>query len=102
VPTRGTPKADALALAELSANLLGSTVVLHGKAALVNTKTGDTHGWTTGSGSTWSKQTLQLLLELCESMERDIARRDFDSVEGPGAEAAPEGLGEHLSDARQA
>lgn len=102
---RGAAKFDGLALLEGSFSFLGSGVKLDGKAAFVNSKTGDTHGWT--SNHQWSPQVIEKLRELRALMEMDLGRLHLDgggevlattapihtnSVEG----ALSGGLGEHL------
>lgn len=101
----GTPKFNALALAEGTFNFMGPGAHLTGKAAFVNTRTGHTHGWTEGSGAIWSKATMDALGKLREAMESDLAQAHLvggSSFDEPGTNressiAEPTGgLGEHL------
>ncbi len=43
---RGNAKFDSISVGEFSGSFLGSTLAFEAKAAFVNSKTGDTHGWT--------------------------------------------------------
>lgn len=105
MPATGTPKFDGIAILDLTVDFTQPSARLTAKAAYVNTKTGETHGWT--SGSQWSEETRSLLAALRQSMEQDIAARDFIS-EGPAnLDRTPglRGLGEHVGatpDAKQA
>ena len=94
----GTPVFDAIAIAEVSINLLKKT--LTAEAAFVNTKTGATHGWTKGEGAIWSEETRAAVAALTAAIERDLARQHFGSAETslPASAQPASGLGEHLSD----
>jgi hypothetical protein len=95
----GTPKFDGIAVLELSAGLSDpNRAKLQGKAAYVNTVTGQTHGWTSGGPGNWSKETMDLLDALRGSMEKDLANRDFDSVQTEMDFGEIGGLGEHVGD----
>lgn len=105
---RGTPKIDGIAVGEFTAVFLGEKGV-RAKAAFINTRTGDTLGWTTNAQ--WSAATRLKLEELKALMEADLAGMYFEGdggatpTTGPqgglrfgGEEPAPAqgGLGEHL------
>lgn len=101
----GTPKFQTLAVAELTAELKGSSVTLTAKAAFVDRASGLTHGWTKGEGAIWSQETIARLGALRESMERDLAGLHFNGPALPEQQAEQRelgGLGEHLMDAEQA
>ena len=84
---KGSPRFNAIAIGELSANFTGSTIHLEGTAGFVDTETGETHGWTKGDGKVWSRTTMLKLAELREFMERDLSKLHFtdSSVENLGA-----------------
>ena len=69
---RGTPKFDGIAVGEGSFSFLGPTIHLEAKAAFVNSKTGDTHGWT--KHTQWSPTVIAALHELRGLMEMDLGR----------------------------
>lgn len=103
---RGTPKFDGVAVAEGSFSFLGNGPAIEAKAAFVNTKTGDTHGWTTNK--VWSRATIEKLQELRALMEIDIGQRHLEgggeSLMGPATLAGasgglrePGGLSAHLA-----
>src|SRR5262245_8111668 len=100
--TQGQPKFNALAIGAISADFTGTNVKVTAKAAFVNTETGATHGWTDGSGSVWSKETMAHLGALAASMEKDLAAIHFgERPASAPAEAGvslspPGGLSEHL------
>jgi len=99
----GSPVFDGLVVFTLSADFSQATLSLKARAAFVNTKTGQTHGWTDGDGSMWSRNSMQKLAELRAALEDDLANRHFGgSVHEEAARAAPVvppsgGLGEHLN-----
>jgi hypothetical protein len=96
----GTPKFNALVVAEIAIDFLKSTA--KAKAAFINTLSGETHGWTEGSNTIWSEQTKIKLRELRESMEIDLAVVHFGDTQrtGTAPTSSPfptnDGLGEHL------
>jgi hypothetical protein len=101
----GTPKFNAIAALEGSFSFSALGAALNVKAAFVDTKTGHTHGWMTGAGLTWSKQTMDALNQLRDSMEADLARLHFEdgtvgTVEKSSGVSSPSpalgGLNEHL------
>lgn len=105
---RGTPKFDLLIISDIRVEYKGGTdSTLAATAHYASSVTGQTHGWTR-SQSGWSAETLNKLAELRESMENDIAARDFDG----GSASSPQkqeaglslgGIGEHVgTDAPQA
>jgi len=76
---------------------------LTARAAFVDTRTGNTHGWTEGTGTIWSEETKRALVALVELMELDLSRLHFLGMpEAPsniqGMRTEPGGLGEHLTD----
>lgn len=101
---RGTARFDGLAVLEASFSFLGSTLQLEAKAAFLNTKTGDTHGWT--KNGQWSPPVIEKLKELRALMELDLGRLHLEGggevLVGPASAtptaASPSGLGEHLRD----
>jgi hypothetical protein len=100
MPATGIPKFDAIALIEFSVDFKGPTAHVSGKAAYVNTRTGNTHGWTTSTA--WSAETIAKLAELRELMEQDIASRDFEGSEVGTNSASSKsfgGLNAHLGTA---
>jgi len=73
---------DKIVVGEISVDLLTASPKLSAKAAFVNTKTGSTHGWTTGTQ--WSAETVEKLRELRALMERDLESVHFaDDVGQP-------------------
>lgn len=105
----GTPKFSGLAILELNADIRATGQKLECKAAWVDTQRGSTHGWAKGDGAIWSKETIERLLALVDSMEADMAVLHFQEVSGNlrlGATerplADPGGIGEHLVEADQA
>lgn len=89
MPVQGVPAFDAIALLEIDGigfAARGVELVAHG--AFVNTKTGVTYGRTTCRQ--WSKRTLDLLQELRDAMETDMAALVFEPT--GGAPSAPRGL----------
>jgi hypothetical protein len=102
----GTPKFDGIAVHEgtFAFHVVGGSLKV--KAAFVDSKSGHTHGWTTGEGPIWSKETMEAMNTLRASMERDLARLHFtgSALEVAGdtvSTASPTGasvggLGEHL------
>ncbi len=73
---RGNPKFDGMAVLEGSFSFLGASNGLEGKAAFINSKTGDTHGWTTNKQ--WSPQVIEKLKELRALMEVDLGQLHLD------------------------
>lgn len=93
----GIPKFDGLAISSISADFLavGRTDIFV-KAAYISTSTGATYGWTSaGVTNEWSDRTLELLDQLKEQMERDLADTRLDVTDTVEKESA--GLGEHLT-----
>lgn len=106
---RGTPRANALVVAQIQVDYLRNPVRVTALGALVDEKTGRTLGYTNGDGGTWSNETLEKLNALREAMEHDLASKVF--TEGPSRGVVqPEkrglavvgGLGEHLGDGADA
>ena len=96
-----TVKFDTIRVAEITVSFLESPAVVTAKAAFVNTKSGATHGWTTGKR--WSDETMAKLVELRELMERDLSVTHFEdgatsspTTSGGSVREAFQGLGEHL------
>lgn len=98
----GVPVFNALAVLEIEKiDYREGSPSLVAHAAFVNTKTGRTHGRTTGRQ--WSKETLSKLEELKECMERDMGRQHFgdgmaDATTSTAPSKEPVGIGEHLGD----
>jgi hypothetical protein len=102
---RGHAKFDGMALGEGTFSFLGATVHLEAKAAFINTKTGDTHGWT--KNTQWSPAVIEKLQELRALMEADLGRIHLQEGGEVLVAGAPTrtpriveagGLGEHLRD----
>jgi len=91
---RGTPVFDGLALFELEVNFVQQTATA--TAAFINTATGATHGSTTASGNVWSHETLSLLSQLRESIERDLAKKHLTVLDDGVKGVKPTGLAEYL------
>jgi hypothetical protein len=109
MPVKGVPDFDGLALLQIDPIDFSSTDVrLVAHAAFINLTNGNTYGETTLSR--WSKNTLNLLALLRESMEQDMADVVFvtDSVgqdAGKGESLAnrpPAGIGEHAASTPEA
>ena len=69
---QGQAKFDGIAVFEGTFSFLNPTVHLEGKAAFVDSKTGDTHGWT--KSTQWSPEVIAKLAELRALMEVDLGR----------------------------
>lgn len=102
---RGNAKFDSIAVGEGAFSFLGSTLSLEAKAAFVNSKTGDTHGWT--KNAQWSPQVIEKLKELRALMEVDLGQLHLEgggevlvttTVAGQGMVRGGGGLAEHLGD----
>lgn len=103
---KGTPKFDGLAVTKMELDFIKNPIHIEVSAAFVNSKTGDTHGWTRSSGG-WSEETRALIKQLREAMERDMASShltDADTAAPTTGKAGitlgptTGGLGEHLGD----
>ncbi len=93
----GSIKFDALALVSLEANLPEKSMRV--RAAFIDTKTGETHGFTDGHGHIWSPETKAALTTLATLIEKDLGRLHLVNARTPGAAKAPVdqgGLGEHV------
>lgn len=97
---------DSLSVGRYTADFTKSPSVIEAKAAFVNSRSGMTHGWTSGIGP-WSERTLQLAQELQEALARDIAQLharkgsvEAPAAQKPGLRVTPpqdtEGIGEHV------
>jgi hypothetical protein len=102
---KGVTKFDGVAVGEFTAVFLGPTLEFKAKAAFVDSKTGETHGWTTNS--TWSPPTIAKLKELREMMELDLGMKHLESggeltantvTAQRGGAQPPTGLGDHLGE----
>jgi hypothetical protein len=100
---QGSAKFDAIVVGEFTASFIGPTTDFKAKAAFVNSKTGQTHGWT--SNQTWSKETIIKLLELRALMETDLGALHLENggqvlevPTQPRNPPAPTGLSEHVGD----
>jgi len=103
---KGTPKIDGIAVGEFVVKFTGPQVQFTAKAAFVNNKTGETHGWTDALSASWSPTTMEKLQELRALMEIDLGRLHLEGggevlvgprSAAPVAQQAHEGgLGEHL------
>lgn len=98
---------DIVRVAEISVSFLETPAAISAKAAFVNSKSGATHGWTTGKR--WADDTMAKLVELRELMERDLANTHFEdgsatsspTTSSGGVREAFQGLGEHLGSAEE-
>lgn len=79
MPVRGTPKFDAVALLGIKEIDFARELSLVGTGAFIDTSTGTTFGKTTCTN--WSRDTLNKLQELRESMEYDLAKQVFKQQE---------------------
>jgi hypothetical protein len=102
---KGVTKFDGVAVGEFTAVFTGPTLDFRAKAAFVDSKTGETHGWTTNQ--TWSPTTITKLKELREMMEVDLGMKHLESggeltpnTISPqrGSPHIPTGLGEHVNE----
>jgi hypothetical protein len=101
---KGYAKFDSLAVGEFSASFLGTNLKLECKAAFVDSKTGQTHGWT--ANQTWSPPVIAKLKELRELMEMDLGAIHLEgggetvpnTVTPQRSAQAPTGLGEHVNE----
>jgi hypothetical protein len=100
---KGNTKFDAIAVGEFTAAFIGPTLEFKAKAAFVDSKTGQTHGWTTNA--TWSPPTIEKLKELRLLMEADLGAMHLEgggeavhNVIAPRAPQVPTGLGEHVGE----
>jgi hypothetical protein len=92
---RGTPAFDGVALGELNVSFLGTTLVMNAKAAFVNTRTGNTHGFCTHQH--WSEETITKLRELRSAMELDIGRVQLQYGGAPDPDVLDmSGLSDHV------
>jgi hypothetical protein len=96
----GTPVFDAIAIATVEINVLEKS--LGAKAAFVNTRNGETHGWTEGNGAIWTKETKDAAAALIAAMERDLAALHLGTAPEAQKANSPSspvsGLREHLTD----
>lgn len=98
----GVMRFTGIAIAEVSIDKREPTLKMTAKAAFVDPRTGDTHGWTTGGQ--WSPATIEKMGELIALMENDLAIKHLEgagsspstgvAVARPGISG---GLGEHLA-----
>ena len=100
MPVIGTPVFNGLEVIEVEIDFFKDSMTA--KAAYINTKTGYTHGWTSGGSTLWSKETKEKLTELKKLMELDMAKKHFGDAapaqtDKPGLTPPSEGLGEHVS-----
>lgn len=102
---QGSPRFDGIAVAKIEIDFLKNPVHIEVQAAFVNSKTGDTHGWTRG-GVNFSDKTRTLMLQLRDSMEQDLADRHFTtggsmSASSPARSEQTGGIGEFLGAATE-
>jgi hypothetical protein len=69
---RGSAKFDSIAVGEIAVSFLGPTVTVEAKAAFVNSKSGETHGWT--KNTQWTPAVIEKLRELRALMEVDLGQ----------------------------
>jgi hypothetical protein len=103
---RGTPKFDGMAVGEITVVFTGLQLQFEAKAAFIDSKTGETHGWTKATAASWSPTTIDKLRELRALMELDLGKLHLEGggeilVGPPGAVpqtgvAFEGGLSEHL------
>ena len=98
----GSPRFDQLVVSEIEVDFTSATTGINVTAAFVDSKTGETHGWTKGYGGIWSEDTRMKLLALREAMENDMGKLHFSDaaqVQQDGSNPVdPGGLGEHLTE----
>ena len=80
----GTPKFNGIVVADGTFNFLEMSSTLTCRAAFVSSESGQTHGWTNGTGNIWSPETVAILKSLRESMERDLVNVHMVSDGSPG------------------
>jgi hypothetical protein len=93
---KGTLKADGLAVLEITHVSFVISTTMKAKIAFV-ASSGATMGWT--EHANWSKETLEKLAALRESMERDVAQvylAGYDGPSTPTSGSGPKGLADHL------
>jgi hypothetical protein len=105
----GSPKFNGMAMGEGKFSFLGTTIHLEGKAAFIDNRTGQTHGWT--HNTSWSKDTIDKLMELRAAMEVDLGRMHLDGggevlvvtgkAQAPVLSGGGDGLGEFLGGGAQ-
>jgi hypothetical protein len=101
---KGYAKFDSIVVGELTAAFIGPTLDFKAKAAFVDSKTGQTHGWTTSQ--TWSPPVIAKLKELRELMEMDLGAVHFEgggevvsnTVTPQRVGPAATGLSEHVGE----
>lgn len=99
---KGSPKFDGIAIGTMSVNANGNQLHMEATAGFVDSKTGETHGWTKGEGRVWSKATMMKLRELMDFMEEDLANIHFGesmmkSTNTSGSTGVDvKGIGEHI------
>lgn len=94
---QGSLKADGLTLMEISSvSFLAGAAnpKMQAKAAYVSSVTGATLGYF--HHENWSKETLQRLAELKQSMEQDLADLYFAQHDSRSETSMPKGLLDHL------
>lgn len=98
--TTGVIKFDGIAVVTVEANMMEKS--MSARAAFVNTKTGESHGFTDGSGHVWSPETKIALATLVSLMERDLGNLHFTSSSSDPVAASAKtetgGIGEHVGD----
>jgi hypothetical protein len=100
---KGTLRADALVLMEIThASFLAGSAnpKMRARVAFVRSESGATLGYT--DHENWSKETLQQLAALRQSMEEDVAQLYLEqgspTTTGGGVpSSSPQGLGEYLN-----
>ena len=98
----GSPKFNGMAMGEGKFSFLGTTIHLEGKAAFIDNRTGQTHGWT--HNTSWGKDTIDKLMELRAAMELDLGRLHLEgggeklvtTSKPPALTGGGDGLGEFL------
>ncbi len=98
---KGTPKFDTLTILLIKSDMTKLPHSLEAEAAFLDSTTGATHGWTKGSSSFWSEQTMNHFKELKKSMEKDMCKLHFSYLvdeEEKKTGLVITGLAEHLSD----
>lgn len=92
---------DGIAIATVEADVINKK--LTARAAFIDSKTGETHGWTEAQGTVWTEKTKAALVALINSMEQDMGRLHFAGIPATpmpdsSSRSEPGGLGEHLQD----
>lgn len=98
---QGIPNIDGLSIANIEIDFTKNPIHIRARAGFVNTKSGQTMGWTDFINGPWKKETLERLRAFTDSLESDIASVYLDNSSGiitttEKSPVAVSGLGEFL------